>query len=492
MSLEISYFFVMSYLDDFRAEIEAFLARTGISATRLGKEAVGDPRFVFDLREKGRAPSARLMDAVTVFMAQHETPATANTSPGEAVLEGKAILLIVSGGIAAYKALDLIRRLGERGARVRPVLTKAAQEFVTPLSVGALADGKVFTELFDRDDEHDVGHIRLSREADLVVVAPATADLLARMAGGHADDLATAVLLATDKPVLAAPAMNPRMWLHPSTRRNVEALRTDGIRFVGPNTGEMAEANEAGPGRMAEPLEILAEIVRVLVPSDVPLAGKHVLVTSGPTHEPIDPVRYLANRSSGRQGHAIAAAAAAAGARVTLVSGPVALADPDGVDVIHVETAREMRDAAVAALPADVAVMAAAVADWRVAQQARGKIKKDGTGKPAALELVENPDILATIGKHKTSRPTLVVGFAAETDDLVKNARKKLEAKGADWILANDVSPDTGIMGGEENAIRLVTAAGIEDWPRLAKSAVAERLVVRIVQALAEGREAAA
>jgi phosphopantothenoylcysteine decarboxylase/phosphopantothenate--cysteine ligase len=482
----------MSYLDDFRAGIEAFLARTGMSATRLGKEAVGDPRFVFDLREKGRAPSARLMDAVAAFMAQHGTPAAESAAPGSMDLKGKTILLIISGGIAAYKALDLIRRLAERGARVRPVMTRAAQEFVTPLSVGALAGGKVFTELFDRDEEHDVGHIRLAREADLIVVAPATADLLARMAGGHAGDLATAVLLATDRPVLAAPAMNPRMWLHPATRRNVETLRRDGIRFVGPNTGEMAEANEAGPGRMAEPLEILAAAAHILAPSGTPLAGKHVLVTSGPTHEPIDPVRYLANRSSGRQGHAIAAAAAAAGALVTLVTGPVALADPDGADVIHVETAREMRDAALAALPADVAVMAAAVADWRLAQEARGKIKKDGSGKPAALELVENPDILATIGKHRTLRPTLVVGFAAETDDLAGNARKKLEAKGADWILANDVSPETGIMGGEENVIRLVTAAGIEDWPRLAKSAVAERLVARIARALAEGRERAA
>jgi phosphopantothenoylcysteine decarboxylase/phosphopantothenate--cysteine ligase len=407
-------------------------------------------------------------------------------------LGGKTILLVISGGIAAYKALDLIRRLGERGARVCPVMTRAAQEFLTPLSVGALTGGKVFTDLFDREDEHDVGHIRLAREADVIVVAPATADLLARMTGGHADDLATAVLLATDKPVLVAPAMNPRMWLHPATRRNVETLRRDGIRFVGPNAGEMAEADEAGPGRMAEPLEILAAIAHILAPSDRPLAGKHVLVTSGPTHEPIDPVRYLANRSSGRQGHAIAAAAAAAGARVTLVSGPVALADPDGVDVIHVETARDMHDAAVAALPADVAVMAAAVADWRVAQEARGKIKKDGSGKPAALELVENPDILAAIGKHETLRPTLVVGFAAETDDLAKNALKKLEAKGADWILANDVSPETGIMGGEENAIRLVTAAGIEDWPRLAKSAVAGRLIARIAKALAERRETVA
>jgi len=481
----------MPYLDDFRAEIEAFLTRTGISPTRLGKEAVGDPRFVFDLREKGRAPGARLMDAVADFMARHETPATARTSLGEAPLEGKTILLIISGGIAAYKVLDLIRRLGERGARVCPVMTRTAQEFLTPLSVGTLAGGKVFIDLFDRDDEHDVGHIRLAREADVIVVAPATADLLAKMAGGHANDLATAVLLATDKPVLAAPAMNPRMWLHPATRRNVEALGRDGIRFVGPNTGEMAEANEAGPGRMAEPLEILAAIARILVPSGMPLTGKHVLVTSGPTHEPIDPVRYLANRSSGRQGHAIAAAAAAAGARVTLVSGPVAVADPDGVDVIHVETAREMRDAVVAALPADVAVMAAAVADWRVANEASGKIKKNSSGGSPALALVENPDILATIGKHETLRPTLVVGFAAETDDLASNARKKLEAKGADWILANDVSPGTGIMGGEENVIRLVTAAGIEDWPRLAKTEVAQRLIARVGEMLRHKSEAA-
>jgi phosphopantothenoylcysteine decarboxylase/phosphopantothenate--cysteine ligase len=481
----------MSYLDDFRAEIEAFLERTGISPTRFGREAVGDPRFVFDLREKGRAPSARLMDAVTAFMARND-PVGVTSSVGAAALAGKTILLIISGGIAAYKALDLIRRLREQGASVRAVMTRAAQEFVTPLSVGALTGGRVFTDLFDRDDEHDVGHIRLAREPDLIVVAPATADLMARMAGGLADDLATAVLLATDKPVLAAPAMNPRMWLHPATRRNVETLRRDGIRFVGPNSGEMAEANEAGVGRMAEPLEILAAAAMMLTPTDLPLAGTHVLVTSGPTHEPIDPVRYLANRSSGRQGHAIATAAAAAGARVTLVSGPVTLADPEGVDVIHVETARQMRDAAIAALPVDVAIMAAAVADWRVAEESGGKIKKDGSGKPPPMALIENPDILATIGKHETLRPALVVGFAAETDAIAANARKKLDAKGADWIVANDVSPETGIMGGEENAVRLVTASGIEEWPRLAKTAVAEKLVARIAQALAERREVAA
>lgn len=481
----------MSYLKDFRAEIEAFLERTGMSPTRLGKEAVGDPRFVFDLREKGRAPSARLMDAVTAFMARCEARVESHASGVAAAFSGKTILLIISGGIAAYKALDLIRRLKERGVRVRAVMTQAAQEFVTPLSVGALTGSAVFTELFDRDDEHDVGHIRLSREADLVIVAPATADLLARMAGGHADDLATAVLLATDKPVLVAPAMNPRMWLHAATRRNVERLRKDGINFVGPNSGEMAEANEAGPGRMAEPAEIIAAALRLLAPADQPLTGRHVVVTSGPTHEPIDPVRYLANRSSGRQGHAIAAAAVAAGARVTLISGPVTLPDPGGVTVVHVETAREMRDAVVAALPADVAIMAAAVADWRVAKEAHGKIKKDASRTPAALELVENPDILATIGKHETLRPTLVVGFAAETDNLVENARKKLDRKGADWILGNDVSPETGIMGGEENAIRLITAGGIEDWPRLPKTAVAERLIARIGRVLAEQREVA-
>jgi phosphopantothenoylcysteine decarboxylase/phosphopantothenate--cysteine ligase len=476
----------MSYSDAFRAEIEAFLANSGISASRFGKEAVGDPGFVFDLRQKGRAPSARLMDAVTAFMAKHGASGASSTAGAGriAVIRNKKILLIISGGIAAYKSLDLIRRLRERGVDVRAIMTEAAQEFVTALSVGALTGGKVFNKLFDREDEHDVGHIRLAREADLIVIAPATANLLARMAGGHADDLASAVLLATDKPVLAAPAMNPKMWSHAATRRNVETLRRDGIFFVGPTAGEMAEANEAGLGRMAEPLEIVTVIERIFAPAPSPLAGKHVLVTSGPTHEPIDPVRYLANRSSGRQGHAIAAAAAAAGARVTLISGPVTVPDPAGVDTIHVETAREMRDAALAALPVDVAIMAAAVADWRAAQESRGKIKKDGSGKAAALDLVENPDILATIGKHKTQRPALVIGFAAETDDLVANARKKLKAKGADWILANDVSPETGIMGGEENAVRVVGASGVEDWPRLAKSAVAGRLIERIVEAM--------
>lgn len=481
----------MSYFSDFQRDIEAFLAKTGMSATRLGKEAVGDPSFVFDLRKKGRAPSTRLMDAVAAFMAKHSETSQRSSLAGPAVmLQNKSILLIISGGIAAYKALDLIRRLRDSGANVRTVMTKGAQQFITPLSVGALTGGKVFTELFDREDEHDIGHIRLSREADLIVVAPATADLLARMASGQASDLASAVLLAADKPILVAPAMNPKMWLHPATQRNVKTLCSDGIRLIGPNSGEMAEANESGPGRMAEPMEIVAEIGNLLQPNDKPLFGKHVLVTSGPTHEPIDPVRYLANRSSGRQGHAIAAAAAAAGARVTLVSGPVTIADPEGVTVVRVETAREMRDAVITALPADIAIMAAAVADWRVASESSGKIKKDGAGNSTVMEFVENPDILLAIGKHKTSRPTLVVGFAAETDDLIANARKKLKAKGADWILANDVSPETGIMGGEENAIRLVTESGVEDWPRLAKSAVAEQLIDRIAKTLGRHREA--
>lgn len=404
------------------------------------------------------------------------------------ILASRRILLIISGGIAAYKSLDLIRRLRERGIEVRAVMTRGAQEFVTPLSVGALTGGKVFTELFDREDEHDVGHIRLARECDLIVVAPATADLLAKMANGHADDLATAVLLATDRPVLVAPAMNPHMWASAATRRNVAILVDDGVHFVGPNAGEMAEAGEAGLGRMAEPLEIVAAVEALLAPASSLLAGRHVLVTSGPTHEPIDPVRYLANRSSGKQGHALAAAAAAAGARVTLVSGPVAIPDPEGVTTVRVETAREMLRAVEAALPADVAVMAAAVGDWRAAEVAKGKIKKTGAAPQLALE--ENPDILARIGRLKAGRPRLVIGFAAETDDLIKNARGKLKAKGADWILANDVSPETGVMGGDDNTIRLVTASGVEDWPKLSKREVAERLIQRIADSLGR-REAA-
>jgi phosphopantothenoylcysteine decarboxylase/phosphopantothenate--cysteine ligase len=408
-------------------------------------------------------------------------PATAPTS-------GKQVLLIIGGGIAAYKSLDLIRRLRERGHAVRVVMTAGAQEFVTPLAAGALAGGKVHTELFDRDDEHDVGHIRLAREARAIVVAPATADLMAKMAAGLAGDLATAILLATSAPVLVAPAMNPFMWNHPATRRNVAMLRAAGIRFVGPKAGEMAEAGEAGTGRMAEPLEIAASLDALFAAKAGPLTGRRVIVTSGPTHEAIDPVRYIANRSSGKQGHAIAAAAAAAGARVTLVSGPVAIPDPEGVNVVHVESARDMLAAVEAALPADVAIMAAAVADWRAAHEEEEKIKKDGSGRVPPLALIENPDILATVGHDPDRRPRLVVGFAAETSDLVANAGRKLVKKGADWILANDVSPETGIMGGDRNTIRLVSRDGVEDWPDMDKTEVARRLVARIAGALGSGK----
>lgn len=401
-------------------------------------------------------------------------------------VNGRRILLILGGGIAAYKCLDLIRRLRERGARVRAVMTAAAQQFITPLAVGAISGDRVFTELFDREDEHDVGHIRLSREADLIVVAPATASLLAKMAGGHADDLATAVLLATDKPVLVAPAMNPRMWLHPATRRNIETLRDDGIHFIGPNTGEMAESGEAGPGRMSEPLEIVAAIEELLrrAQNDRPLAGRHVIVTSGPTHEPIDPVRYIANRSSGKQGHAIARAAAELGARVTLVSGPVSIADPPNVDVVHVETAQEMLAAVEAALPADIGVFAAAVADWRVASASGQKIKKEKGAAAPSLALVENPDILKTIASRGPMRPALVIGFAAETENVVEFAKKKRKAKGCDWIVANDVSEKGGAMGGDRNAVHLITAQGSESWPVMDKTEVARKLMERAAQHL--------
>ncbi len=400
---------------------------------------------------------------------------------GLPMLADKRILLIIGGGIAAYKALDLIRRLRERGAVVRAVMTAAAQQFVTPLSVGALTADHVFTDLFDRQDEQDVGHIRLSREADLIVVAPATADLMAKLAQGLAGDLASAVLLATDKPVLMAPAMNPRMWAHPATRRNHAQLLSDGVRFVGPARGEMAESGEAGEGRMAEPLEIVAAIEAALAGG--PLAGRHVLVTSGPTHEPIDPVRYIANRSSGAQGTALAAALRDLGARVTFVTGPATVPPPAGVTVVAVETAREMAAAVAAALPADAAVMAAAVADWRVANAAGQKLKKDGSGKAPALEFAENPDILATVSKG-VQRPRLVVGFAAETTDVVAHATAKRARKGCDWIVANDVSPGTGIMGGAENAVTLISNAGAEAWPRMGKDEVARKLAARIAEAL--------
>jgi phosphopantothenoylcysteine decarboxylase/phosphopantothenate--cysteine ligase len=400
------------------------------------------------------------------------------------MLEAKRILLVISGGIAAYKSLDLIRRLKERGAAVRVVMTEAATAFVTPLSVGALVGEDPFIDLFDRAREHDIGHIRLAREPDLIVVAPATADLLARMAGGLASDLATAILLATDRPVLVAPAMNPAMWANPATQRNISTLAGDGIHFVGPEIGEMAEAGEAGLGRMAEPMTILAAAEGLLsaAASHGPLTGQRVLVTAGPTQEPLDPVRHISNRSSGRQGYAIARAAAAAGADVVLVSGPVQLPEPSGVNVVRVGTALEMQAAVESALPADTAIMTAAVSDWRPADSKTSKMKKSGE-TALHLDLVANPDILASVAQHPTKRPRLVIGFAAETDDVAENAQAKLRAKGCDWIVANDVSSGTGVIGGEHNTVKLITRSGIEEWPRLLKSEVADRLIARIVDA---------
>ena len=397
------------------------------------------------------------------------------------MLAGKHILLIIGGGIAAFKALDLIRRLRERGAEVIPVLTRAGQEFVTPLSASGLAARKVYTDLFDLTDEAEMGHIELSRAADLVVVAPATADLLGKMAGGLANDLASTLLMATDKRVLVAPAMNVRMWDHPANQRNVTTLRQDGVLFVGPTDGAMA-CGEFGPGRMSEPLEIVEAVETAL--TDGPLKGKHVLVTSGPTHEPIDPVRYIANRSSGAQGTALARALSALGADVTFITGPADVPPPDGVKVAKVQTAQQMLDAVQAALPADAAVFAAAVADWRVASASDKKIKKDQAGSLPVLEFAENPDILATVSQMKKDRPELVVGFAAETNDVVAHATAKRKRKGCDWIVANDVSPETGIMGGSENAVTLISDQGAEDWPRMGKDDVARQLAARIADVI--------
>ena len=397
-------------------------------------------------------------------------------------LAGKRVLLIVTGGIAAFKALELIRLLRKSGCAVTCVLTKGGAQFVTPLSLQALSEHHVYTDLFSLTDESEMGHIQLSRSADLVVVAPASADILAKMAAGLAGDLASTLLLATDKRVLVAPAMNVRMWSHPATTANMATLAARGVAVIGPDEGAMA-CNEFGAGRLSEPPAILAAI-EALLAGPKPLAGRHALVTSGPTHEPIDPVRYIANRSSGKQGHAIAAALAGLGARVTLVSGPVALPDPAGVTVVRIETAAQMLAACQAALPADIAVFAAAVADWRMAHATDRKMKKTPGGAPPALELTPNPDILATIAAPGPGRPGLVVGFAAETHDLRHHAEDKRRRKGADWIIANDVNPATGIMGGTENQIHLVSAAGIEDWPRLAKDDVAARLAIRIAEAL--------
>lgn len=394
----------------------------------------------------------------------------------------KRLLLIIGGGIAAYKCLDLIRRAAERGYAITPVMTKAAAEFVTPLSVSALAGTEVHRDLFDLTKETEMGHIQLSRAADLVVVAPATADLMAKMTGGHANDLASTLLMATDKPVLIAPAMNVRMWEHAATQRNLAQLGADGVHVVGPNSGDMA-CGEFGPGRMVEPSEILDAVDALLRRGR--LAGRHILVTAGPTHEPIDPVRYIANRSSGKQGYAIAAALAAEGAKVSLISGPVTEPAPRGVETIRVESAREMLTATEAALPADAAIFAAAVADWRTETETGSKIKKDGSGVIPDLKLTENPDILATICKGG-ARPPLVVGFAAETDDVLANATAKRQRKGCDWIVANDVSPGTGVMGGDRNTVTLISADGAEPWPEAGKDEVARRLVARIADHLAK------
>lgn len=396
------------------------------------------------------------------------------------MLSDRRVLLIIGGGIAAYKSLSLIRLLKGAGALVTPVLTSAGAQFVTPLSVGALAGEKVHSALFDLTAEAEMGHIELSRSADLIVVAPATADLMARMATGQADDLASTLLLATDTAVLLAPAMNVRMWQHAATQRNLATLRADGIRFVGPDDGTMA-CGEFGPGRMAEPEAIFAAIRAFFTAG--PLSGRHVLVTSGPTHEPIDPVRFIANRSSGAQGAAIAAALRDLGAKVSFVTGPAQVPPPPGVDVFRVETASEMLAAVEAALPADAAIFAAAVADWRVANASGFKLKKDGSGQAPALQFTENPDILAIVAKG-AARPKLVVGFAAETDDVLAHARAKRARKGCDWIVANDVSPGTGIMGGAENAVTLIRADGEETWPRMAKDEVARKLALRIAEAL--------
>ena len=456
---------------------EALKKRLRLRAAKSGRSVEDEVRTILRAAESG-LEALETSNPPAPKSSRRATPAPAAGT--------KRVLLVIGGGIAAYKSLDLIRRLKERGLAVRCILTKAAEHFVTPLSAGAIVGERVFTDLFDPTAEFDVGHIRLARETDLVVVAPATADLMAKIAGGHADDLATAVLLATGTKILLAPAMNPHMWANKAMQRNLAQLAADGVALIGPNEGEMAEAGERGMGRMAEPLEIAAAIEKLLgAGAAQPLKGKRVLVTSGPTHEPIDPVRYIANRSSGKQGHAIAAAAARAGADVTLVSGPVNLPDPPGVTVVPVVTACEMLQAVERALPVDVAIFAAAVADWRVAQEGEQKIKKKAGHATPDLSLIENPDILATIAKRKTQRPKLVIGFAAETENVAANAKAKLVAKGCEWILANDVSPATGIMGGDRNTIQLVTAKDIEPWPPQTKEDVAAMLIARIAKEIA-------
>ena len=448
-----------------------------LRAARNGRSVEDEVRVILREASLGRTP----------FPA---APMAAQTAP--AIVSNTAqprVTLIIGGGIAAYKTLDLIRRLKERHIHVRGVLTKAAQQFVTALAASALSHERVYTDLFDPESEFDAGHIRLAREADLIVVAPATADLMAKMAQGHADDLASAILLASNRPVLLAPAMNPLMWNNAATRRNVAQLTRDGIAMIGPNAGEMAEANEAGVGRMAEPTQIAEAAERLLRPPQPrPLAGKRILITAGPTHEPIDPVRYIANRSSGKQGFAIAMSAQAAGADVTLISGPVDLGDPAGVTVKHVESARDMLRQVEATLPVDIAIFAAAVADWRVANEGEQKLKKTAQGMPP-LQLVENPDILATISKlDATRRPKLVIGFAAETEHLIENAKAKFARKGCDWIVANDVSPATGVMGGDRNTVHLLARENgeiaVDSWPVMTKEQVAAELVARIAKSV--------
>jgi phosphopantothenoylcysteine decarboxylase/phosphopantothenate--cysteine ligase len=445
------------------------------------------------VEEEVRVILREYLEGRPLQLAPPAPPATPETIPSPAPAKTGAearVTLIISGGIAAYKALDLIRRLKERQLRVRCVLTRAAQQFVTPLAASALSGERTYNDLFDPASEFDAGHIRLARDCDLIVVAPATADLMSKMAHGLADDLASAILLAASRPILLAPAMNPMMWSNAATRRNLAQLERDGIKLVGPGVGEMAEPGEAGIGRMAEPLEIANAAERMLRPAKPrPLRGRRVLITAGPTHEPIDPVRYIANRSSGKQGFAIAAAARAAGAEVVLISGPVDLDDPGGVSVVRVESAREMLQRVEAALPADIAIFAAAVADWRVAQEGAQKLKKTDAAMPA-LQLVENPDILATISKLKQRRPPLVIGFAAETEHLVDNAKAKLKRKGCDWIVANDVSPATGVMGGDRNTVHLLRRSGadiaVESWPVMTKEQVAVELIAHVARDFAD------
>ena len=460
---------------------EALKVRLRVRAAQNGRSVEDEVRVILREATVGGHPiSKSTLSASSASPAQHHH-SRSGTGTGQ-----PRVTLIIGGGIAAYKALDLIRRLKERGIHVRCVMTRAAQQFVTPLTAGALADERCYTDLFDAQSEFDAGHIRLARDTDLIVVAPATADLMAKMAQGHADDLATAILLATDNPILVAPAMNPLMWNNAATKRNVAQLARDGVIFIGPNAGEMAEAHEAGVGRMSEPTEIAALAEGILRPPHVRrLTGKKILITAGPTHEPIDPVRYIANRSSGKQGYAIAAAAADAGAGVTLISGPVDLDEPAGVHVIHVESALDMLREVEKVLPADIAIFAAAVADWRIAQAGEQKIKKTQSGLPK-LDLTENPDILATVAKLKQNRPTLVIGFAAETENLIDNATAKLKRKGCDWIVANDVSPTSGVMGGDRNTVHIISADGTENWPLMTKDEVADALVKRIADAVGE------